>query len=117
MSQKSKHYQIIQLENGEIIVVHETWVSPEKQHVFWPPYPDNYTYRRSLENSEEPAAHWTIHPTKRVIYQTDNLPKALAKVKEAEYTSNIDSDDENVRRKRVKYPSKRYLRLSDSERP
>ncbi|KAK9882926.1 hypothetical protein WA026_023814 [Henosepilachna vigintioctopunctata] len=89
MSQKSKHYQLIELENGEIIVVHETWVSPEKQHVFWPPYPDNYTYRRSLEKREEPAAHWTIHPTKRVIYRTDNLPKALAKVKKAEYTSNI----------------------------
>ncbi|KAK9871770.1 hypothetical protein WA026_014225 [Henosepilachna vigintioctopunctata] len=87
MSQESKHYQIIELGNGEIIVVHETWVSPEKQHVFWPPYSDNYSYRRSLEKREEPTAHWTIHPTKRVIYQTESSAAHVSLPKEY-YTSH-----------------------------
>ncbi|KAF5302953.1 hypothetical protein FQR65_LT19054 [Abscondita terminalis] len=100
---------------GGLAVVSESWLTPLKKEVFWPPFKSNNLFTNSLKNAETPNDKWKLYPINRIYFQTDDLAKAQHKIKQAEETSNIETDytedDDKPRRKRVT----RKLYESDSD--
>ncbi|KAF5308341.1 hypothetical protein FQR65_LT18224 [Abscondita terminalis] len=101
-------YAVIEFDEsygGSVAAVHTNWFTPLKRNLFWPPYKDQQRFDRALRHGEAVDENsWTLYKVQRIFHTTDDLAKARRKLKEAELTSNIDSeadiDDDNIRRKR-----------------
>lgn len=57
--------------NNSVGVVRNTWLTPMKKEVFWPPYKDAKQFRRALQETEDAdAERWQLYGVSRVFYQT-----------------------------------------------
>lgn len=68
-------YCVIQFDDSgsnSLAVVHETWLTPLKKEVFWPPFKDSKSYKRALcEGTAIDAENWKLFGVNRIFYQTD----------------------------------------------
>ncbi|CAH1102781.1 unnamed protein product [Psylliodes chrysocephalus] len=102
-------------DGGGLAVVSDTWLTPRKKQVYWPPYKDNGQFRKALTKGEEVNSEtWKLYDIHRTFYECDDYAKACIKLKKAQVTSDIQSDEnEEVIQKRRRIPRK--LSYSDSE--
>ncbi|CAG9812935.1 unnamed protein product [Phaedon cochleariae] len=109
-------YSVIQFDdsgNNSVAVVHESWLTPMKTEVFWPPFKDTRNYKRALCGGEEAidTESWKLYGINRIFYQTDELEKAFKKEKEAEITSDLaDTDVDLLEKEAPTRQSRKYVR-------
>lgn len=67
-------YCVIQLDNSgnnTLATVHESWLTPLKKEVFWPPYKDSKGFKRALIQAEPVNAEkWILYGVQRIFYQS-----------------------------------------------
>ncbi|KAB0790670.1 hypothetical protein PPYR_09372 [Photinus pyralis] len=95
----------------EIAVVHSTWMSPHKKHVWWPPYKSSKTLNKALSCGEEPDENtWVAYAVKRKFFECDALEKSLKKLQRCETTSDVQTTDTEQDKKR----QRKHRRISSS---
>ncbi|CAH1111589.1 unnamed protein product [Psylliodes chrysocephalus] len=96
-------YLVIQFSDecgGGLALIHRKWLTPRKRRVYWPPYKELNTFNKSLKNGEEVNESWSLYGVKRIFYETDDLEKGRRKLKQAENSSDLNSEfDEEAPRK------------------
>ncbi|CAG9812832.1 unnamed protein product [Phaedon cochleariae] len=102
---------------GGLAVVHCKWLTPKKKECFWPAIKNQSKYYNILRNGDSPDEKlWTLHKIGRIFFESDNLDKAREKLKQAEFTSDVQSDSEldsqTIKRRRI---APRKLYESESE--
>ncbi|CAH0547151.1 unnamed protein product [Brassicogethes aeneus] len=101
---------------GSIALIINNWLTPRKKEVFWPPYKTQFTFNRALEKKESAQKNWTLYKVSRIFFECDNLVKAREKLKQAEFSSDLQSDaEETLERRKRKIVSKRRLYESDED--
>lgn len=64
-------YKIIEFsDNGGVAVVLSNWMTPRKTEVFWPPYKDQLSFDRALQNQESTGDSWKLFHVARVFCET-----------------------------------------------
>lgn len=53
---------------NNIALISSNWLTPKKQHTFWPPYKKQYKYEQSLKKGETPTHKWTLYKIKQVLF-------------------------------------------------
>lgn len=72
-------------ETDIIALVHQSWVTPLKKQVWWPPYKTSAQFKKALFIGEEVKKDiWTLYNIKRTFFAYDDLNKANKKLKECE---------------------------------
>lgn len=108
-----------ELDGGGLSLVHEKWLTPRKSSVWWPPYKNQDKFEKSLRRGESPNENWTIYSISKTYFHENNCDKAKKKLKKAEITSEItsneDSDADNLPVKRIRLPNKRLFTSSDDD--
>ncbi|XP_011859563.1 PREDICTED: uncharacterized protein LOC105557039, partial [Vollenhovia emeryi] len=104
---------------GGIALVSKQWLTPRKQEVFWPPYKFQSQYDKAIKKGVVPEedGSWKIFKIKRCFFETDDYSKAQSKIKQAQITSDCQSDvDEALPLKRtIHKPKKLIYSSSDDE--
>lgn len=103
-------------DGGGLALVNCKWFTPRKKEVFWPPYKNPSLFNKALKNGESPEISWKSYSIKRNYYQSSNYDAARKKLKLAEDTSDLQSDnsEQPIKKARIKRPPKRlYLNSSD----
>ncbi|KAK4885823.1 hypothetical protein RN001_002094 [Aquatica leii] len=103
-------------DGGGLALVNCKWFTPQKKEVFWPPYKNPSLFNKALKNGESPEISWKSYSIKRNYYQSSNYDAARKKLKLAEDTSDLQSDnsEQPIKKARIKRPPKRlYLNSSD----
>ncbi|CAH0546960.1 unnamed protein product [Brassicogethes aeneus] len=98
-------------EEGNIALISSNWLTPRKTETFWPPYKGRDRYTKALLKHCAPEPDWPFYKVKRVFFKCDNYEKANNKLKEAEFTSDVQSEQEieqKSRRRRRKTPKRLY---------
>ncbi|KAG5877424.1 hypothetical protein JTB14_012908 [Gonioctena quinquepunctata] len=106
-------------DNSEAIV-RKSWLSPRKQDVFWPPIRNQKVFDKTLQSeTHEDIEKWKLYPVARCLYETDDLEKAKQKLKLAEVTYDLLTDDESAKqihnKKRKVVTPRRYITSDDEE--
>uniref|UniRef100_A0A1Y1NDB3 DUF4806 domain-containing protein n=1 Tax=Photinus pyralis TaxID=7054 RepID=A0A1Y1NDB3_PHOPY len=105
-------------ENGRIGAVHKSWLTPLKKQAYWPPYKEQEKFDKALRCGENVQSSWTLWSVDRIFYQTDDILKARQKLKEAEFTSSLESEcDEaaNTGRQKRKKASRKLFGSSEED--
>ncbi|KAF2890072.1 hypothetical protein ILUMI_16101 [Ignelater luminosus] len=107
----------VEFEEGGIAVVSYKWLTPRRKQTFWTPYKKQDKYYKSLKLQDSPDEHKSsLHNVVRNIFKTDGCEKALKKIKEAEATSDLQSDvDDTNQKKRRRVARKLYDSDSESD--
>jgi len=74
-------YKIVEFDSGEVAVVFETWLTPNKNNACWPDgITDRLSYVKALRKKQEVDDSWVTYPISRILYATGifiNLLKIL----------------------------------------
>ncbi|CAG9762751.1 unnamed protein product [Ceutorhynchus assimilis] len=101
-------YMVVEwVDGGGLSVINKAWLTPKKKEAFWPPCKALNLFNKIIrENDPVIENDWALHGIKRVMYETDDYEKAQRKCREAEDTSNLETEEEEStkarRRKRAK---------------
>ncbi|KAB0800106.1 hypothetical protein PPYR_07986 [Photinus pyralis] len=85
-----------------IAVICNTWLTPLKQQCWWPPHKKLERYNKALKHVEQPSDDWELYNIKKRLFETDDLQKASIKLKKAETTSDVQSEQEATNPKPIK---------------
>ncbi|KAF5276984.1 hypothetical protein FQR65_LT16108 [Abscondita terminalis] len=101
-------------------LVCSSWLTPRKTKVFWPPHKTYEQYNKALKNNDEPVENeWKLFKINKRLFETDDLLKARHKLKQAEDTSDLQSEDtDSISLKRKRRPPQKINNCSsdsDSE--
>ncbi|CAG9858176.1 unnamed protein product [Phyllotreta striolata] len=100
-------------DGGGVAVVHSSWLTPRKNESFWPPYKEQHQFDKALKNGcTVNTETWRIYKLNKIFYECDDLTKARLKAKEAELTSNIESEEEPDRKRKRKKNTRIYSQSS-----
>ncbi|XP_014673062.1 PREDICTED: uncharacterized protein LOC106813445 [Priapulus caudatus] len=106
-------YVIIEFtETGEVEAVPDTWLRDDS--VLWPPHSSG-TIQNLIKNRGAPKECWNTYEI-RQLTTASHYEKARQRLRKAEYTSDLQSDEDNGTQKRKKRPTLRYIEESDSDR-
>ncbi|KAL4704914.1 hypothetical protein ACJJTC_005702 [Scirpophaga incertulas] len=97
-------YSLVQFKDndgGTLSIVNSEWLTPRKNEVYWPPVKGTKAFERLLTCS--PNEKWHLYGVQRVFCETDSLEKAKQKLKLAEVTSDLTTEEETE----VQRPTKR----------
>ncbi|KAJ8959279.1 hypothetical protein NQ317_003932 [Molorchus minor] len=80
---------------GGVALIHSTWFTPLKKEAFWPPYKEQQRFNKALRfGAVADESNWKLYSVSRIFYETDDILKARRKLKEAEVTSNLESEED-----------------------
>ncbi|XP_031357213.1 uncharacterized protein LOC116181090 isoform X1 [Photinus pyralis] len=86
-----------QEERGFVAIVSDKWLTPSKQHTYWPNYTTQYDYDKSLHRGELPVIDkWQHTKLARIFFETDDYNTAQRKIKLAEELSDVATDHEQT---------------------
>lgn len=54
-------------------VVRESWLTPLKREVYWPPYKQRTQYIKALKSDEEIKETWQCYKIRRIFYETSKI--------------------------------------------
>ncbi|KAL4705616.1 hypothetical protein ACJJTC_009426 [Scirpophaga incertulas] len=97
-------YSLVQFKDndgGTLSIVNSEWLTPRKNEVYWPPVKGTKAFERLLTCS--PNEKWHLYGVQRVFCETDSLEKAKQKLKLAEVTSDLTTEEKTE----VQRPTKR----------
>lgn len=103
---------------GVVELVHSSWLTPKKQEVWWPPLKHREAFDKALCKGDLSAEEtWSIYKIKRCFFKEDDFFKAKEKCKKCEFTSDIQSEQEEpeVEKKKRRLNAKRNFSSSDEE--
>ncbi|XP_014671825.1 PREDICTED: uncharacterized protein LOC106812455 [Priapulus caudatus] len=105
-------YVIVEfLETGEVEAVPDTWI--QENSVLWPPHSSG-TIKNLIKNHGAPKECWITYEIRKLTTASD-YDKARQKLRMAEYTSDLQSEEDNSTQKRKKRPTLRYISETDSD--
>ncbi|CAH0546626.1 unnamed protein product [Brassicogethes aeneus] len=82
-------------DGGGLGIVHYKWLTPRKSECFWPPFKTQTKYEKVLKQGTSPdEQQWKLYKVHRVFFECDDLDKAREKLKKAEVTSDLQSDND-----------------------
>ncbi|XP_043279872.1 uncharacterized protein [Venturia canescens] len=84
-------YVVIEFHDG-VTLAPEKWLTPRKNHCYWPPYKSNSRTTKAVENQENVAENWTLHDIKQILTSTKTYKRGQAKCVEALQMSDINTD-------------------------
>ncbi|KAJ8914874.1 hypothetical protein NQ315_014887 [Exocentrus adspersus] len=64
-------YKIVEFENAEVVVILESWLTPNRKQAYWPPPTDCLSYTRMLRKCQDADDTWETYPIARIFYETD----------------------------------------------
>lgn len=102
---------------GGVALISSQWLTPRKQEVFWPPYKSQSQYKALKKGViPEQDGSWTIYKIKRLFFETDDYNKAQSKIKQAQITSDCQSEQDDILplKRRIQKP-KRLLNDSSDD--
>ncbi|XP_031349688.1 uncharacterized protein LOC116175606 isoform X3 [Photinus pyralis] len=90
-------------------------VDAKKKEVYWPPYKQQYKYDQALIKAETPnEQQWKLHTVARCFFDCDDLHKAYQKLRQCQYSSDVQSEVEETKtEKRKRIPVKRMISSED----
>ncbi|KAK4872857.1 hypothetical protein RN001_014886 [Aquatica leii] len=103
---------------GVFELVHSSWLTPKKQEVWWPPLKHREAFDKALRKGDLPEEEtWSIYKIKRCFFKEDDFFKVKEKCKKCEFTSDIQSEQEEleVEKKKRRLNAKRNFSSSDEE--
>ncbi|KAJ8937837.1 hypothetical protein NQ314_011698 [Rhamnusium bicolor] len=104
---------------GGVAAIHSSWFTPLKKEAFWPPYKEQQRFDKALRFGEVADENsWKLYGIARIFYETDDILKVRQKLKDAEVTSNLESEQEDINnngRQKRKHKIVRKLYSSDDE--
>ncbi|XP_047142844.1 uncharacterized protein LOC124817092 [Hydra vulgaris] len=95
-------------ENGELSVIPQAWLLADGDGKFnrcyWPPFATQESIDKEIHSSTACSILWAQHPI-RLMAVADSYPKAVEKLKDAQYTSDLQTEVDEVyqRPKRKRY--------------
>ncbi|KAJ8966809.1 hypothetical protein NQ314_003305, partial [Rhamnusium bicolor] len=102
-----------------VAAIHSSCFTPLKKEAFWPPYKEQQRFDKALRFGEVADENsWKLYGIARIFYETDDILKVRRKLKEAEVTSNLESEQEDINnngRQKRKHKIVRKLYSSDDE--
>ncbi|KAF5276619.1 hypothetical protein FQR65_LT16261 [Abscondita terminalis] len=107
--------QFADSDGGNVAVINSKWFTPMKREVFWPPYKTQHHYDNALKKGETPTDSWPLYKISRTFFECDDFYKAQRKIKLAEVTSDIQSEEDNFQSKRFRHAPRRLYDSSDDE--
>ncbi|XP_031344736.1 uncharacterized protein LOC116171856 isoform X2 [Photinus pyralis] len=111
-------YAIVEFDDnhgGGVCAIPSLWLTPKKKEAFWPPFKDQSKFDKALSQREAvDESSWQLYNVSRIFYETDDILKAKKKAKEAQVSSNLESEEELNRRGNKKRKSKATKKLSQS---
>ncbi|KAF5274637.1 hypothetical protein FQR65_LT16941 [Abscondita terminalis] len=107
--------QFADSDGGTVAVINSKWFTPMKREVFWPPYKTQHHYDNALKKGETPTDSWPLYKISRTFFECDDFYKAQRKIKLAEVTSDIQSEEDNFQSKRFRHAPRRLYDSSDDE--
>lgn len=97
----------------EIEVVPYIWLKEGEKTCRWPPFRSSQKIQVAVKQCIFPSSDFKELPVK-VLYRTDDYLKARKKLSDAEFTSDIQTEAEEIEDgKRKKRPNRRYVESSD----
>ncbi|KAJ8929887.1 hypothetical protein NQ314_017381 [Rhamnusium bicolor] len=104
--------------NEGLAIVSVNWLTPRKK-VFWPDSKKQSCYEKLLKNHTIPDEDsWQLYPIQRCFFNTDTYEKARQKLKKAELTSDLQSDEsdsELLQSRKVRARKRPISESSDSD--
>lgn len=100
-----------------LAVINSQWLTPRKHEVYWPPIKDSVQFNKAVRSLNQciDVDTWIPYKLSKIFYTTDDYDKARQKLKQAELTSDLNTDtDESKNRKRLR-PKKLLDSSSDEE--
>ncbi|KAF5301374.1 hypothetical protein FQA39_LY10772 [Lamprigera yunnana] len=90
---------------GGVALICSEWLTPRKRHCFWAPIKSSVQFEKALiKRIPTNEQDWTQYEVSRCFFETDDFHKAKQKIKKAEFTSEVASDEDL---NEVDYPIKR----------
>ncbi|KAF5284928.1 hypothetical protein FQA39_LY16883 [Lamprigera yunnana] len=90
---------------GGVALICSEWLTPRKRHCFWPPIKSSVQFEKALiKRISTNEQDWAQYEVSRCFFETDDFHKAKQKIKKAEFTSEVASDEDP---NEVDYPIKR----------
>nr|CAI5832349.1 unnamed protein product [Callosobruchus analis] len=109
-------FVIVEFANGDGLgIVRESWITPRKKEVFWPPCKEPSKFKRLLLSSPESTDDWQLYQINRFFYKTDDYEKAQKKLRLAELTSDLQTDGEDSCLKKRRRMRPRKLLVSSGD--
>lgn len=59
--------QINETDGGSVAIVHNTWLTPRKTEVYWPPYKSQNSFDKALLKGETVNPQWPLFKLKRIF--------------------------------------------------
>lgn len=116
MHRTSTDFSVVEFtETYEVAIVPSKWLVG-KEYSMWPTWKSINRTEKAVRQLEHPDETFATHPI-RIMYQTDSYQKARDKLKKAEMTSDLQTEDEpdyQPEDKRKRRPTSRYQSISDS---
>ncbi|KAJ8931529.1 hypothetical protein NQ314_015544 [Rhamnusium bicolor] len=104
--------------NEGLAIVSVNWLTHRKKEVFWPDSKKQSCYEKLLKNHTIPDEDsWQLYSIQRCFFNTDTYEKARQKLKKAELTSDLQSDEsdsELLESKKVRARKRPISESSDS---
>ncbi|XP_033646904.1 uncharacterized protein LOC117306436 [Asterias rubens] len=110
-------YAVVEFKiEGTVALVAESWLTDEDNIVKWPAkFKTQGRIDRAVQRCEPPSNDYERFPC-RVLYKTASYEKGMAKVRQAQDTSDIGTDMETeVPPKRIMRPNPRYQQDASSD--
>ncbi|KAG1693759.1 hypothetical protein GQR58_006991 [Nymphon striatum] len=90
---------VVFTEENETALVPQSWLKDEDTVCYWPPYKTSARLNNAVQKVEPPSDTWSVMSV-RALYRSDSYQKARLKLKQSCVNSDLQTDEEDQKRKR-----------------
>nr|XP_012217761.1 PREDICTED: uncharacterized SDCCAG3 family protein-like [Linepithema humile]XP_012217769.1 PREDICTED: uncharacterized SDCCAG3 family protein-like [Linepithema humile] len=107
-------FYVIEFYDG-IQIIPDNWIIENETLAYWPKVKTNKDFDTLVRTRSSIKDNWTLEPIKAILYKTDSFLNAKVKLKKAEYQSDVDSPYNTDEKKKQRRDHAKVQFTSDNE--